>query len=105
MISAGSRVWANVRVKIDVGQGTSMAKEPISSAECDALLNELEAKLARLRALYEQYFLGIERLPPTTARKEVFRMVQRLEGGYIRNTAQKFRMRSRVQRFNSYKTY
>lgn len=82
-----------------------MAKETLAQGEIEALLNELEAKMARLRTIYEQYFLGIERMPPLTLRKDVFRIVQGFENIYIRNTAQKFRLRSLVQRFNSYKSY
>ncbi len=80
-------------------------KKTMKSGEVDALLNELERKMQRLRSLYEQYFMGIERIPPKTARKEVFRLIRHCDNLYIRNTAQKFRMRSLVQRFNSYKAY
>lgn len=82
-----------------------MSKENLNQSEIDALLNELEVKMGRLRTLYEQYFLGIERKPPTTLRQDVFRIINRFENIYIRNTAQKFRLRSLVQRFNSYKAY
>lgn len=80
-------------------------KEQLNQAEIEALLNELESKMQRLRMLYEQYFLGIERKPPTTLRMDVFRIVNRFESIYIRNTAQKFRLRSLVQRFSSYTSY
>ena len=77
----------------------------MNQGEIEALLNELEAKMQRLRAIYEQYFLGIERTPPTTLQKDVFRLIQRAENIFIRNTAQKFRLRALVQRFSSYKAY
>lgn len=80
-------------------------KNTLENNEIESLLNELETKMGRLRSLYEQYFMGIERIPPATARKEVFRLIRRAEGIYVRNTAQKFRLRSLVQRFNSYKAY
>ena len=82
-----------------------MAKETLSHSEVDALLAELESKMSRLRTLFEQYFMGIERRPPTTLRKDVVRLMRRLENVYIKQTAQKFRYRSLVQRFNSYKAY
>lgn len=82
-----------------------MSKELLNQGEIEALLNELEAKMQRLRAIYEQYFLGIERTPPTTLQKDVFRLIQRAENIFIRNTAQKFRLRALVQRFSSYKAY
>lgn len=82
-----------------------MAKETLEPGEVEALLNELETKMGRLRALYEQYFQGIERRPPHVVRKDVVRLVFRIENLYIRNTALKFRSRSLIQRFNSFKTY
>ncbi len=80
-------------------------KEDLSAGEIEALLNQLDQRLNRLRALYEQYFMGIERIPPRTARKEVVRLIFQLENAHTRNTALKFRIRSLVQRFNSYKSY
>lgn len=80
-------------------------KETLSQGEIESILNEIEAKMQRLRTAYEQYFVGVERMPPTTMRKDVFTLVLRVENLYIQNTAQKFRSRSLIQRFNSYKTY
>lgn len=80
-------------------------KDDASPAEIEAMLNQLEQRLQRLRALYEQYFMGIERVPPNGERREVVRMVFQLEQTHIRNTALRFRQRSLTQRFNSYKSY
>jgi hypothetical protein len=80
-------------------------KHDLSPGEIDALINQLEQRMTRLRSLYEQYFMGIERIPPHTLRKEVVRIVFQLEQAHVQNTAMKFRIRSLVQRFNSYKTY
>lgn len=82
-----------------------MAQEQLEQGEIEALINELEQKMGRLRSIYEQYFMGIERMPPTTLRKDVVRLIHRLEGIYVRNTALKFKIRSLIQRFNSYKSY
>ena len=81
-----------------------MAKE-MEQGEIEALANELETKMARLRSIYEQYFMGIERTPPTTLRKDIVRTIHTLESAHIRNTALKFKVRSLIQRFNSYKAY
>ena len=43
--------------------------------ELDVLLEELENRLERLRALYEQYFLGFEKIEPAVARKDVDRRI------------------------------
>lgn len=82
-----------------------MGMENLEAGEIEALINELDVKMARLRAIYEQYFMGIERMPPHTLRKDVVRLIHRLENVYIRNTAVKFKLRSLIQRFNSYKAY
>ncbi len=82
-----------------------MAMEILEAGEIEAVINELETKISRLRAIYEQYFMGIERMPPSTLRKDVVRLIHRLENVHIRNTATKFRVRSLIQRFNSYKAY
>ncbi len=82
-----------------------MARDQLDPGAIDALINELETKMARLRSIYEQYFMGIERMPPSTLRKDVVRLIHNLENAYIRNTATKFKVRSLVQRFNSYKAY
>lgn len=79
--------------------------ENLKSSDIDALLNQLEQRIDDLRIRYEQYFMGMDRLPPEQPRRDVVRMVFELEQAFIRNTAQKFRLRSLVQRFNTYKTY
>ena len=43
----------------------------MDTAEIERELDDLETRIDRLRALYEQYFLGIEKMEPLTARKEV----------------------------------
>lgn len=74
-------------------------------AEIDAMLNEFEQRLDTLRVRYEQYFIGVDRLPPDQMRKDVVRLMFQIEHTFVRNTAQKFRVRSLVQRFSSYKNY
>lgn len=82
-----------------------MAKETLPQGEVDALVREFETKLARLRNVYEQYFMGMERVPPNTLRKDVIRIARRLDNLFIRNTASKFKVRTLVQRCNTYKVY
>jgi hypothetical protein len=76
-----------------------------SEVDIDSALSELETKLNRLRVLYEQYFLGIERRPPYVLQKDVVRTMRFLEGLQLRNTAGKFRLRQIVQKFHSYRAY
>ncbi|HVU01010.1 MAG TPA: MXAN_5187 C-terminal domain-containing protein [Polyangiaceae bacterium] len=73
--------------------------------ELDVELDELESRLDRLRSLYEQYFLGIEKIEPTVARKDVDRRFWILRRVKIRNTARRFRMQVLIQRYNTFQQY
>ncbi len=75
------------------------------SIDVEATINLLDQRMARLRVLYEQYFLGIEKRQPNTAHKEVVRLIRVLENEKIKNTGLKFRYRGLVQKFNTYRTY
>ena len=55
-------------------------------AEIERELEELESRIERLRALYEQYFMGIEKLEPQIPRKDVERRIWILRREQIRNT-------------------
>ena len=66
--------------------------------ELDIALEELETRLERLRALYEQYFLGFEKIEPTVARKDVDRRIYVLRREKIRNTGKRFKLQTIIQR-------
>lgn len=68
-------------------------------------LEELETRMDRLRALYEQYFMGIERLEPQIPRKDVERRIHVLRKEQIRNTGLRFKFQMLVQRFNTMQQY
>lgn len=73
----------------------------MSPEEFDNEVSQLEINLDRLRALYEQYFLGIERIEPAVARKTVDRQFWALKRVTMRNTARRFRFQTLVQRYNT----
>lgn len=73
--------------------------------EIDIALSELEERVDRLRALYEQYFMGYEKLEPTIPRKDVDRRFAILRKESIRNTAQRFKLNVLTQKFNTYAMY
>lgn len=77
----------------------------MSPDEFDQVLHDTEVKLARLRALYEQYFQGIEKLEPHVARKDMDRSVELLRKSLPRNTALRFRMQQLAARYGTYITY
>lgn len=74
-------------------------------SEIEELINELETRVDRLRALYEQYFMGIEKMEPQVPRKDVERRIQLIRREQIRNTALRFRFQMILQRYNTYQTY
>ena len=71
----------------------------------ETLVGELEIAVDRVRSLYEQYFMGIEKLEPTVPRKDVDRKIHMLRKEQIRNTAQRFRFQMILQRYNTYQTH
>lgn len=73
--------------------------------ELEIQVRELEEKLDRLRSLYEQYFLGFEKIEPTIPRKDVERRFALLRKDQIRNTAIRFRVNVATQKFNTYAMY
>jgi len=77
----------------------------VQSEEIDVSLDELENRLDRLRSLYEQYFLGIEKIEPGVARKDVDRRFWLLRRVQIRNTARRFRLQVLIQRYNTFQQY
>jgi DNA repair exonuclease SbcCD ATPase subunit len=73
----------------------------LEQEEFDAALADLEVRLERLRSLYEQYFLGIERIEPNVARKDVDRRFWQIRKVKVRNTAKRFKLQNLVQRYNT----
>ncbi|MCA1664787.1 MAG: hypothetical protein LC659_11045 [Myxococcales bacterium] len=76
-----------------------------TSVEIGEVLKELELKIERLKTLYEQYFMGIEKMEPQVARKEVTRTMLTLQQQYIRNTAMRFKFNTMLQKWQIYITY
>ncbi len=73
--------------------------------EIEQLVGEAENRVERLRSLYDQYFMGIERIEPQTARKDVERRIQTLRKTQIRNTALRFRFQNVLLRYNTFSAH
>ena len=71
----------------------------------DEFLHDAEVKLKRLKALYDQWFAGVERLEPTVPRKDLDRMMVIMHKNKPRNTAARFRFQQLQARYNTYLTY
>jgi hypothetical protein len=73
--------------------------------EFNTALTDLETRVDRLRALYENWFRGYEKLEPGVARKDVERRVYGLRKELPRNTALRFRYHQLYQRYTTLATY
>ncbi|WP_428265231.1 MXAN_5187 C-terminal domain-containing protein [Haliangium sp.] len=74
-------------------------------AELTDLLDALEKLLERTKVLYEQYFMGIQKMAPSQLHRDVERRIRELTQEQIRNTALRFRLTTLTQKFGSYNTY
>ncbi|HYV48958.1 MAG TPA: MXAN_5187 C-terminal domain-containing protein [Myxococcaceae bacterium] len=83
-------------------QGEVLNRKIADGGEVAKECGELEEAIASLRMSYEQYFLGIDRKPPTTEHNELKRRMQKLRGGFIRQTALRFRIQSIQAKFTTY---
>ena len=77
-------------------------KKGLRGAELESVegrIDEVERKVDRLRTLYESFFMGVERTPPNTLRREANRQVLELQQVPIGNATVRFRFQSVVQRW------
>ena len=82
------------------------AGAPLESSEAiSGRLDEMERKIERLRALYESFFLGVDRRPPQVPRQELNRLMLGMQQVSIRNAALRFRFQSLSQRWTLLTTY
>jgi hypothetical protein len=77
----------------------------MDAKQYEALVVDAENRLKRLRALYDQWFAGIERLEPQQLRRDLDTVLTQLRREQTRNTALKFRFNQVVQRYTTYTTY
>ena len=73
--------------------------------ELETEVSELETRVERLRALYDQYFMGIEKLEPLVQKKDVERRLHILRKEQIKNTGLRFRFQQIVARYNTFTSY
>ena len=73
--------------------------------ELDIALDELETRLERLRSLYQQYFLGIDKRSPEQQRSKFTTRMRKLVALYVPQTDLRYRLNGIASRFNSYCGY
>ena len=69
------------------------------------MVKELEVAIERLQALYNQYFMGIEKLEPLIPKKAVERKFSEMRKLKFANTALRFRFQSQVQKYSTHLTH
>ena len=80
-------------------------EETGANAALERELELLEAKIEELKILYEQFFVDILPHPPDQLRAEVVRTIRKLLRAPFRNSTTRFRLRTLVQRYQTYSTY
>ncbi|MBN2715162.1 MAG: hypothetical protein JXX14_04855 [Deltaproteobacteria bacterium] len=73
--------------------------------EQERMVKDLEVAIERLQSLYNQYFMGIERLEPLIPKKAVERQFNELRRLKFANTALRFRFQSQVQKYSTHLTH
>ncbi|HKE20638.1 MAG TPA: MXAN_5187 C-terminal domain-containing protein [Kofleriaceae bacterium] len=85
--------------------GSDLKKQQITPEELEELLSGLEKLLDRTKVLYEQYFMGIQKVAPMQLHRDIERRVRDLMQQQIRNTSMRFRFTTISQKFGAYQTY
>ncbi len=80
-------------------------QEASSTEQIEELLDAVDKTLERLKTLYEQYFLGIQKQAPGYIHNDVERKLRDLTQLNIRNTGLRYRLATLQQKFGSYNSY
>ncbi|MEO6773435.1 MAG: MXAN_5187 C-terminal domain-containing protein [Kofleriaceae bacterium] len=81
---------------------SKQAREEVDVGE---LLDTVDKTLDRVKTLYEQYFLGIQKQAPSFIHNEVERKLRDLAQMQLRNTGLRYRLATLQQKFGSYNQY
>ena len=81
------------------------ASDQANPDDVEELLDVVDKTLERLRTMYEQYFLGIQKQAPTYIHNEVERKLRDLTQMQVRNTGLRYRLATLQQKFGSYNSY
>jgi hypothetical protein len=80
-------------------------QEGTSNKDIEEMLDALDQTLDRLKTLYEQYFLGIQKQAPAFIHNDVERKLRDLTQMNLRNTSLRYRLATLQQKFGSYNSY
>ena len=79
--------------------------EAEKGADIEEQLDDLDKRVDRLRVMYEQYFMGIQKQAPSYLHTECERKIRDLTQLQIRNTGLRYRFATITQKFGAYNTY
>jgi hypothetical protein len=83
----------------------SKSAQPDSAVDTEEVLDYIDKTMERLKSLYEQYFLGMQKQPPSHLHNDVERRIRDLMQIQIRNTGLRYRFATLQQKFGSYSSY
>jgi hypothetical protein len=79
--------------------------DTVSIKEIEEQLDTVDSTMDRLKTLYEQYFLGIQKQAPAFIHSDVERKLRDLTQLNVRNTGLRYRLATLQQKFGSYNSY
>lgn len=85
-----------------MADSTDQRKTLGDAGQVDAVCSEIEGEIAALRAKYEQYFLGVERKPPSGEHTALKKRVSGLRNTFVRQTSTKFRVEAVTSKLLTY---
>lgn len=89
---------------INVALKSTYASEE-KGAEIEEALDVLDKLVDRVKVLYEQYFMGIQKQAPAHLHNDAERRIRDLAQMNIRNTALRYRLATIQQKYGAYNTY
>ena len=69
----------------------------------DDELDKLEDDIRRLKNKFDQFFAGIQKMPPTFERRQVDTYIHELNKQKIRDNSRRFRLNTLMSRYNQYR--
>ncbi len=82
-----------------------MATKVADTVDVEEVLDFIDKTMERLKSLYEQFFLGLQKQAPAHLHNDVERRIRELMQVQIRNTGLRYRYATLQQKFGSYNSY
>jgi hypothetical protein len=84
---------------------SKLVQEQKTKEEIEEMIEVLGKLLDRTKVMYEQYFMGIQRIPPSQLHRDIERKIREITQQQIRNTSLRYRLTTMTQKYGSYNTY